>query len=158
MGELLAMRRVMLIGAVGSGKSSLTEALLGSHQTASKTQALSFRDWVVDTPGEYTENPLFYKALMATALEITDIILVQDATRSKAVFPPGFMAGIPKRLIGAVTKSDSAEADVQRAVSLLRQSMPLGDIVVTSAKTGAGIPELLQLLGHGLPSNTMQNT
>ncbi|MCL6575820.1 EutP/PduV family microcompartment system protein [Kyrpidia sp.] len=140
------MGKVMIIGAVGSGKSTLADALLGGGAQVMKTQAIQYRDWIVDTPGEYMENPLYYRALMATALEVTDVLLIQDATRDRTVFPPGFATGLPKRAIGVVTKADHPQADTDRAKALLRLAMPFGPIVVTSAVTGEGLKELLELL------------
>src|SRR5690606_25624189 len=104
--------RAMLIGSIGAGKSTLTNALLGREVKAVKTQALVYYDWIVDTPGEYTENPLYYKNIMATSLEVTHVLFLQDATRNKTIFPPGFSTGMNKLPIGVVTKSDSEKADI----------------------------------------------
>ena len=41
--------RAMLIGSIGAGKSTLTNALLGKPVEAVKTQALIYYDWIVDT-------------------------------------------------------------------------------------------------------------
>lgn len=79
----------MLIGAIGVGKSTLTNALLGKAVPAVKTQTLIYYDWIVDTPGEYTENPFFYKNIMATALEVTHVLYLLDATSGKMIFPLG---------------------------------------------------------------------
>lgn len=136
------MKRVMMIGAVGAGKSSLVQALFGDEQPARKTQSLEYRDWIIDTPGEYTENPLYYRSLMATSLEAGMIILVHDATRDRNYFPPGFSQGFPIPAIGVITKADDPRADVQKAVRLLRESLPEGDIFITSALTQQGIAEL----------------
>ena len=73
---------------------------------AVKTQTLVYYDWIVDTPGEYTENPFFYKNIMATALEVTHVFYLQDATNGKMIFPPGFSMGFSKLPIGVITKSD----------------------------------------------------
>lgn len=136
------MKRVMMIGAVGAGKSSLVQALFGDEQPARKTQSLEYRDWIIDTPGEYTENPLYYRSLMATSLEAGMIILVHDATRDRNYFPPGFAQGFPIPAIGVITKADDPRADVKKAVRLLRESLPEGDIFITSALTQQGIAEL----------------
>lgn len=136
------MKRVMMIGAVGAGKSSLVQALFGDEQPARKTQSLEYRDWIIDTPGEYTENPLYYRSLMATSLEAGMIILVHDATRDRNYFPPGFAQGFPIPAIGVITKADDPRADVPKAVRLLRESLPEGDIFITSALTQQGIAEL----------------
>lgn len=138
--------RAMLIGAIGAGKSTLTNALLGRDVPAIKTQSLLYYDWIVDTPGEYTENPLFYKNIMATALEVTHVLFVQDATKSKTIFPPGFASGIPKLSIGVVTKIDAPNADRVRAAKQIRKAMPDGPIVYVSAYEKQGLDEIRSLV------------
>jgi ethanolamine utilization protein EutP len=138
--------RAMLIGAIGAGKSSLTNALLGRPIPAFKTQALEYSDWIVDTPGEYTENPYFYKSIMATALEVTHVIFIQDATNPKLIFPPRFATGFNKLPIGVVTKVDSSLAKVDQAVSYLKQAIPAGPFVIASTFTGQGIKEIQDLV------------
>ncbi|MGG1516503.1 EutP/PduV family microcompartment system protein [Paenibacillus oryzisoli] len=138
--------RAMLIGSIGAGKSTLTEALLGHRVEAVKTQALIFKDWIVDTPGEYTENPFFYKSIMATALEVTHVIFVQDATNPKSIFPPGFATGFNKMPIGVITKADAPLANVDRAVNQLKRTMPRGAVVISSSFVGQGIQEIKELV------------
>ncbi|MEC1525200.1 EutP/PduV family microcompartment system protein [Neobacillus niacini] len=138
--------RAMLIGSIGAGKSTLTNALLGRQVPAVKTQTLVYRDWLVDTPGEYTENPFFYKNIMATALEVTHVLYIQDATNQKTIFPPGFSTGITKLPIGIVTKCDSEKADIMEAIRQLKKVIPRGPIVMTSAFTGQGIQEIKKLV------------
>jgi ethanolamine utilization protein EutP len=138
--------RAMLIGSIGAGKSTLTNALLGSEIQAVKTQALVYRDWIVDTPGEYIENPFFYKNIMATALEVTHVLYMQDATKRKTIFPPGFSTGITKLPIGIVTKCDSEKADIKEAIRQLKRVIPTGPIVLTSAITGQGLREIRNLV------------
>jgi ethanolamine utilization protein EutP len=143
---LQTKHRVMLIGAIGAGKSTLTNALLGRKVAAVKTQSLTYYDWIVDTPGEYTENPMFYKSIMATVLEVTHVLFIQDATNSKTIFPPGFASGIPKIPIGVVTKVDDAGADVERAIRQIKLAMPRGPIVLSSAFHGQGIAEIREMV------------
>jgi ethanolamine utilization protein EutP len=138
--------RAMLIGSIGAGKSTLTNALLERKADAVKTQALIYYDWIVDTPGEYTENPFFYKNIMATALEVTHVLFLQDSTKRKMIFPPGFSMGFNKLPIGVVTKSDSDKADIKAAISQLKRAMPKGPIVICSSVTGKGLHEIRNLV------------
>lgn len=140
--------RAMILGGIDAGKTTLTDALLGNDRKPSKvkTQSLNYVDWIVDTPGEYTENPLHYRSIMATSMEITHVLFVQDATNEKSIFAPGFSSGINKLSIGAVTKADHENADIDRAVWLLKKAMVSGPIVVTSAYTGQGISSILDLV------------
>lgn len=138
--------RAMLVGSIGAGKSTLTNALLGREVKAVKTQSLVYYDWIVDTPGEYMENPLFYKNIMATALEVTHVLYLQDATKQKNIFPPAFSTGINKLPIGVVTKSDAENADVSAAVQRLRRVIPHGPIIISSSVTGDGLKEIKDLV------------
>lgn len=143
-------KRVMIIGAIEAGKSSLIKALFGDEQPARKTQALEYWDWAIDTPGEYSENPMFYRTLMATALEAALIVMVQDASRDRNYFPPGFAQGFPQECVGVITKVDHPAADQQRAEEYLRQSIGETRIFPTSAYTNEGIEELRAFLQEQL--------
>ncbi|GKV56107.1 hypothetical protein NCCP2222_20540 [Sporosarcina sp. NCCP-2222] len=138
--------KAMLIGAIGAGKSTLTNALLGKQVPAVKTQTLIYYDWIVDTPGEYTENPLFYKNIMATALEVSHVFYLQDATNGKTIFPPGFSMGVPKIGVGVITKCDHPEADVERAFRMMKDIISEGPVIITSSVTGDGIAHLKELV------------
>lgn len=140
------MKKIMIIGAVGAGKSTLVKALFGDQQPASKTQSLTYREWLIDTPGEYSENPMYYRSLMATSHEAAAVLMVQDATRERNYFPPGFASGFPIPALGAVTKIDHLKADPVKAVALLRQSLPEADIFLTSSVNEQGIEQLKQRL------------
>jgi ethanolamine utilization protein EutP len=138
--------RAMLIGSVGSGKSTLTNKLLNDPSRTMKTQTLTYRNWIVDTPGEYTENPLYYKSIMATSLEVTHVMYIQDATNPKTTFPPLFATGISKLPIGVITKAESKLANITRAIQQLERTLNKGPIVITSAFTSQGIEELRMLV------------
>ncbi|MDP4161738.1 MAG: EutP/PduV family microcompartment system protein [Bacillota bacterium] len=138
--------RAMLIGSIGAGKSTLTNALLEKEVKVVKTQTLIYYDWIVDTPGEYTENPLFYKNIMATSLEVSHILYLQDATKKNTVFPHGYSLGLNKLPIGIVTKSDHERADILAAVAQLRKVIPKGPIVVASSVKKEGLVEIREFV------------
>lgn len=141
--------KVMLIGPIGSGKSTLTKRLLEDPTPALKTQALHYLDWIIDTPGEYSENPLFYRSLIATALEAKVLLIIQDATRSHQMLPPNFSQGFPLVPIGVITKIDHPDANLNKAELLLRQVLPNREIFRVSSVTLQGIDELRsEILKH----------
>lgn len=141
--------KVMLIGPIGSGKSTLTKRLLEDPTPALKTQALHYLDWIIDTPGEYSENPLFYRSLIATALEAKVLLIIQDATRSHQMLPPSFSQGFPLVPIGVITKIDHPDANLNKAELLLRQVLPNREIFRVSSVTLQGIDELRsEILKH----------
>ena len=139
--------RVMLIGAVGSGKTTLAKVLNNEGpDKVRKTQALEYSACSIDTPGEFVENPSYYRAMFATSLEADAVIFVQDATRDRSVFPPGFAAAFSKRTIGVGTKIDHPQADGERAKSFLKRLGLNGPVVLVSAFTGEGIEEVRKIL------------
>ncbi|MHA6252441.1 EutP/PduV family microcompartment system protein [Oceanobacillus sp. CAU 1775] len=140
--------RVMLIGGIDAGKTTLTDALLKREKKPKKlkTQSLTYDDWIVDTPGEYTENPLHYRNLMATSMEITHVLFLQDATNKKTIFAPGFSSGINKLVIGVISKVDHQDADAEIAIQILKKALVKGPIVIASAYTGQGIKEIIELV------------
>lgn len=140
------LKRIMIIGSVGAGKSTLMQALFREDQPARKTQSLEYRDWLIDTPGEYTENPMYYRSLMATSFEASMLMIVQDATAKHIALPHGFAGGFPIPAMGVITKADHPEANQERAESLLRVAMPEGEIWLTSSLTKHNIDPLRQRL------------
>ena len=61
------MKRIVFVGDVGAGKTTLFNALQGDFDLARKTQAIEFNDeGSVDTPGEYFSHPRLYHALINT--------------------------------------------------------------------------------------------
>jgi|SRR5699024_4372473 len=140
--------RLMMLGGIDAGKSTLTDVLLGKERVSEKvkTQALTYDDWIVDTPGEYMENPLFYRTIMATSMEITHVAFVQDSTVDKTIFAPGFSSGINKLSIGIVTKLDHDKADIEHSIKLMKKTLIRGPIVLTSSYTGQGIDLIYDLI------------
>ncbi|CRK82709.1 EutP/PduV family microcompartment system protein [Neobacillus massiliamazoniensis] len=138
--------KVMIIGPIGSGKSTLTKRLLEDSSPVTKTQALTYMDWIIDTPGEYSENPMFYRSLMATSLEAKILLVIQDATRHHQLLPPNFSQGFPLRSFGVITKIDHPDAHIEQAVQLLRQVLPLSEIFQVSSVTLEGMDELREAI------------
>ena len=102
------MRRVMMIGKTGCGKTTLSQRLAGQVLRYQKTQTIQVvGSDIVDTPGEYLEQRQFYKALIVTAIEADVILLLHAAGAEQNGFSPGMntlFGGKP--LIGVITKTD----------------------------------------------------
>lgn len=138
--------RVMIIGSIGAGKTTLTNALLNKSLDAWKTQSLHYDEWIVDTPGEYLENPMHYRNIMATSLEVTHVFYIQDATNEKLSFPPGFSSAFSKLAIGVITKADDEQANIENAKRNLKSVIGNAPIVITSAKEAKGLQTLRDLV------------
>lgn len=140
------MKKIMVLGAVDSGKTSLLLGLSGKYGEATKTQTLEYSPFTIDTPGEYMENPMMYKSLMSTALEAKVLIFTQDSTRKNSIYPPGFARAFSCMTIGVVTKIDSEECNTNLARKFLEHLKLRGPIFEVSALRGDGIKELKNFL------------
>jgi ethanolamine utilization protein EutP len=109
----------MLIGQVGSGKTSLTQALNNEKVEYKKTQAMEYSNLVIDTPGEYIENRNYYNALITEAVDADVIGLIQPCNKELSVFPPSFGSIFPKPVIGIITKVDLCNKDIKASEEYL---------------------------------------
>lgn len=137
----------MVVGAVGSGKSSLIAYLNGEGMVAKKTQSVLYDTLSIDTPGEYMENPCMYKYIIASAQDVEYVLFIQDATRRRCIYPPGFAQSFNRKTIGVITKVDTEEVEVEHSKKFLQTLGVKGPIFKTSSKTGYGIKELKEYLG-----------
>ena len=70
------MKKIMVIGRVGCGKTTLCQRLFQKELQYQKTQSIELvGGTAIDTPGEYVENRAFYRALVVSGVE-ADVILL----------------------------------------------------------------------------------
>jgi len=140
------MNKVMAVGPVGAGKTSLIAALQGTAAAKGKTQTICFVNGAIDTPGEYAQIPRFYSALLVTSMEATYLLLTHDAANPAVFIPPGFAKMFARPVFGVATKADLPQANIERTHSYLRQTGVREPVFTVSALTGEGILELYQFL------------
>ena len=135
------MKKVMLIGEWGSGKSTLIRALFDPGYVPRKVLALDFHRNFVNTPSEFLENRRFYPALITASADCDILAFVQDATRSTCQMPPAFAAMFNRRVIGVITKTDAPTANQLRARTFLLNT-GVKEIFSVSATQDTGLDEL----------------
>ena len=142
------MKKFMLVGAVSAGKTSLMQAIYGQDLSYQKTQAIDFKDNIIDTPGEYLEQRFRYRSLGITAADTDLIVLVQSCTDLRCVFAPGLSIMFAKPMVGVVTKIDLAKSptDIARAKKNL-QLAGCKTIFTISSKDKTGIPAFQSFIG-----------
>lgn len=110
---------LMLIGKTGVGKTTLVQKINNAKIEYEKTQMVKYIDGIIDTPGEYVENRMYYKSLNVISIDATCIGLVQPSTEDISIFPPNFASMFSnKKVIGIVTKID-LKKDTTIAIDLL---------------------------------------
>ncbi len=140
------MKKIILVGHVACGKTTLCQCLNGMEMKYKKTQALEVIHQTIDTPGEYVERRSLFHALVVTSVEADQVLFVQDASQDRFMFAPGQAAAFPIPVAGVVSKADMATPQqVKNAVELLELA-GASPIFVVSAFTGQGIEELRDFL------------
>ena len=140
------MKKIILVGHVACGKTTLCQRLNDMEMKYKKTQALEVIHKTIDTPGEYVERRSLFHALVVTSVEADQVLFVQDASQERFMFAPGQSAAFPIPVAGVVSKADVATPQqVKNAVELLELT-GASPIFVVSAYTGEGIEELKEFL------------
>jgi len=140
------MKKIMLIGSISCGKTTLCQRLNGMEERYKKTQAVEVVNSTIDTPGEYLDRKNFINALIVTSVEADVIVMLQDATDDRFNFSPGQSAAFSPPCIGVVTKSDIATLrQIQDAKERLKLAGAI-KVFCLSAHTGENMEELMTYL------------
>lgn len=140
------MKKIILIGPVGCGKTTLCQLLNGLAQEYKKTQALEVVGRTIDTPGEYLEHRSFLRGLIVTATEAEHVLFLIDPTSETFNYSTGQAASFPIPVAGVVTKTDVAtEKQVRQAHELLELT-GADPIFEICSLTGSGMDALIEFL------------
>ena len=141
------MKKMILIGPVGCGKTTLSQAITDEKIAYKKTQSVDIcHGDIIDTPGEYLEMTRMRGALMTTSADAEVVILVQSARDEKIFFSPSFGGAFAKDVIGVVTQIDVATSnEVERTKKVLEMA-GANRIFAVSSFTGEGIDNLREYL------------
>lgn len=139
------MKKIILIGRVAAGKTTLTQALRGEDIHYYKTQYINYLDTIIDTPGEYTELRQTSGALALYAYEADIVGLVLSANEPYSIFSPCITGLVNREVVGIITGIDKPDANVERVDRWLRLA-GCKKVFPLSAYTGEGVRELLNYL------------
>ncbi len=139
------MKKLILMGRVAAGKTTLTQALRGEQLHYCKTQYISYTDTIIDTPGEYTEVARLGAALALYAYEADIVGLVIGADEPFCVFPPNCTCMVNREVIGIVAGIDRPRANVEQATRWLRLC-GCEKIFPASSYTGEGLDAIIDYL------------
>lgn len=139
------MKKIMLVGRSGAGKTTLTQALKGKKLQYHKTQYINHYDVIIDTPGEYAENKILARALILYSYEADVIGLLMSAVEDYSLYSPNIVSLSTRDVIGIVTQIDRPEARVDLAGMWLKLT-GCKHIFYVSSVTGEGVGDILEYL------------
>ena len=133
------MKKTLLVGRHGVGKTTLKQVLRGEDIHYVKTQYMDYGDWLLDSPGEYAEVHGLGAALAIYAYEADVVALLISADDDYSLFPPNITCMVNRDVIGIVTKIDKCSSE--RAERWLRLS-GCKEIFPIDSHTGLGVDKL----------------
>ena len=140
------MKKIILIGTVSCGKTTLCQRLNGLEQKYKKTQALEVVGQTIDTPGEYLEHRRLLRGLMPIASEADAVLFLIDPTAERFCYSAGQATAFPVPVAGVVTKIDVVPPERVKAVRELLEMTGANPIFEISSVTGEGMDELAAYL------------
>ena len=108
------MKRVIMIGRVSCGKTTLCQRLVGDPLVYKKTQTVEIIGQAIDTPGEYAENRRLMRGLTVTAVDADLIVFLQSCVDGECSFSPGQASMFGAPAVGVVTKTDLAPDEASK--------------------------------------------
>lgn len=140
------MKKVLLVGGVGAGKSTFRQRLLSEPIEYAKTQALEVYDGIIDSPGEYLERGHYWRALQFTSYDVDLVALLLDPTADATRMPPGFASSFACPVVGVVTKSTLANAEQLAEARDRLEAEGADPVIVVDSLTGAGFEQVREVL------------
>ena len=140
------MKKIILVGTVACGKTTLCQRIHGMELVYKKTQALEVVNETIDTPGEYLEHRAFLRNLMTTAVDADLVLFLLNATQERFMYSPGQAASFPVQVAGVVTKTDLASETQRRQARELLELSGASPIFEVSSVSVDGIDGLLEFL------------
>lgn len=139
------MKKIILIGRSGAGKTTLTQALKGEEIKYHKTQYVNYFECIIDTPGEYAQTHELGYALALYSYEADVVGLLLSATEPYSLYPPNITCMVNREVVGIVTQINEPKADPERAARWLRLS-GCKKIFIVDSTVGTGVPDILSYL------------
>jgi ethanolamine utilization protein EutP len=136
--------KCLVIGPSGAGKTSFCRSLSDRQGVIKKTQDIELIGNFIDTPGEYVENPYFYRRLIVSSQQADLIIFLVAADQKEKPFPHNFMQAFSRPVIGVVNKTDLSAVDMERERAILSYAGVKEPYFFVSVNTGDGLEDLLK--------------
>ena len=125
------MKKIILIGRSGAGKTTLTQALKGEEIKYHKTQYVNYFECIIDTPGEYAQTHELGYALALYSYEADVVGLLLAATEPYSLYPPNITCMV----------------NPERSARWLRLS-GCKKIFFVDSKAGTGVSDILDYLNE----------
>lgn len=111
-GDKQQLKTILMVGRTEVGKTTLANTLVHGSPSGNKTQSIDRVGSIIDTPGEFLENPVYYRAIMVHSYDADVVLLLQEAGSTETLFPPNFASAFNREVIGVITKIDNGRSTI----------------------------------------------
>ena len=119
MKESNQLKTILMVGRTEVGKTTLSNTLVYGSPSGLKTQSINRIGNIIATPGEFLENPVYYRAIMIHSYDADVVMLLQEAGSMETLFPPNFATAFNREVIGVITKIDNGKSTEEARKNLL---------------------------------------
>ena len=144
---------IMVIGPVGSGKSTLLKALDLTTREVKKTEAITYSNKAIDTPGEMLSIPRFYNSLILNSVRSSLILFLMDANRPTQL-PSRMAQALRAPVVGVISKLDAATDRGRQQAHQILTNAGVKEIVGISVISGFGVAELKKIVLQYIPDDS----
>lgn len=139
---------LMIIGPVGAGKSTLLKAVELLAGEVKKTEALTYLDQAIDTPGEMITIPHFFNALILNSVRARLVLFVMDGHRPSQL-PARLALAFKAPVLGVVTKIDLAGPQTVGKARRALETAGVKEVIEVSSVSGEGLERLRAVIADG---------
>lgn len=95
-------KRIMIVGAQSSGKSSIANWLNGTNEPLKKRQDAIYGSCTIDVPAQYLENVSMYRYILTLAQTAGCVLFLVHSQAQESLYPPNFAASFNCPVVGLV--------------------------------------------------------
>lgn len=139
-------KRIMVIGADNSGKTTLINFLNDYKGPLRKTQDIIYGKNTIDIPGSYIESPWMHKHIITVSQDASCVLFLIDQSNPKKVYPPGFAKVFKCPVIGVISKVDLMKKNWSKSNKYLEEAGVVKPYYAISFENEIGIEDLKEYL------------
>ncbi len=114
-------KRIMVIGAKNSGKTSLINNLLGINEAPKKRQDVIYKGDTIDVPAAYIENRWYNRHVITLSQEAFCVLVLVSQSDIELFYSHGFMQSLLcENIVGVITKADLNSENAKKSEQQLK--------------------------------------
>ena len=141
------MKRWIVVGLEGSGKSTICDLIEGESHSRKKTQDLFYRPKTLEVPAAYLENAWMNNIIIMLAQNQGKAnIFILDGSKLESMYSPRYAKAFTKPSLALVTKADLMDQKDRVKALKIMEDLECDQVVFYSDLTKEGLADLQEWL------------